>query len=175
MTLFFDARSRHDGDILWNCRPMSGFSVDERARLTGYLPQEILLYSDTLRNNIAMGRPVRDEEILSLAHALGMSDVLGKDDAELDAMLTEAGSNLSGGQRQRVGLLRTLIGRPHILLLDEPEKNLDQQTLASLVDYLRQAKGHCTCILATHCAAFDPIVDQTIDMDSAVGADVVHE
>lgn len=66
-----------------------------------YLPQEVLLYSDTLRNNIAMGRPVRDEEILSLAQALGISDVLG--------------------------------------------------------------------------TAFDPIVDQTIDMDSAIAADVVHE
>lgn len=175
MALIFDARGRHESNIRWNGLPMSDISVDERARLTGYLPQDILLYGDTLRNNIALGRPIRDEDILSLAKALGMSDLLGTDGAGLDAMLTEAGSNLSGGQRQRVGLLRTLIGRPRILLLDEPEKNLDQQALASLVEYLRLSKGHCTCVLATHSTAFDPVVDQTLYMDSLVAVRVPHE
>lgn len=175
MALIFDARGRHESNIRWNGLPMSDISVDERARLTGYLPQEILLYSDTLRNNIALGRPIRDEDILSLGKALGMSDLLGTDGAGLNAMLTETGSNLSGGQRQRVGLLRTLIDRPRILLLDEPEKNLDQQALASLVEYLRLLKGHCTCILATHSTAFDPVVDQTIYMDSLVAMRGPHE
>jgi ABC-type bacteriocin/lantibiotic exporter with double-glycine peptidase domain len=175
MALFFDARGQHERNIRWNGRPMSDVSVDERARLTGYLPQDILLYSDTLRNNIALGRPLDDEDIVSLAKTLGMADLLGADAAGLDAMLTETGSNLSGGQRQRVGLLRTLIGRPRILLLDEPEKNLDQQALASLVEYLRLAKGDCTCILATHSTAFDPVVDQTICMDDLVAVGAPHD
>jgi ABC-type bacteriocin/lantibiotic exporter with double-glycine peptidase domain len=88
---------------------------------------------------------------------------------KLDAQVYEGGKNLSGGERQRIGLMRALIGEPSILLMDEPEQNLDQQSLCALLKYLEQIKSRCTCVVVTHSDSFNYLVDEYIDI-SPIGA-----
>jgi len=169
LSLIFNAAGPHGTRVLVDGIPVTDVDPENYARLVGYLPQDILVYSDTLRNNIAMGRPIGDAEIVAVAEALQLTAFLDSWPDGLDGVVAESGRNLSGGQRQRVGLLRALVGRPSILLLDEPEKNLDKATLAALVVYLTRHKGQYTCLAATHTGAFDALVDIRIDLPGVSG------
>jgi ABC-type bacteriocin/lantibiotic exporter with double-glycine peptidase domain len=115
-----------------------------------------------------MGRPISDDQIMQLARELELEEFLRSWPGQLDSAILEGGRNLSGGQKQRLGLLRTLVGSPAIVLLDEPEKNLDHQSLGALVDYVKGLKQRCTCVIATHCSAFDAVVDMTFDFSGKV-------
>lgn len=169
LSLIFNADGPHGTRVFIDGTPVTEVDADSYARLVGYLPQDILVYSDSLRNNIVMGRPIGDDEIVEVADELGLSRFLEEWPGGLDGVVAESGRNLSGGQKQRVGLLRALVGRPSILLLDEPEKNLDKATLAALVTFLARRKGQYTCLAATHTAVFDGLADTFVDLSRMSG------
>jgi len=127
----------------------------------GYLPQSVFIFSGSLRQNISVGRQVSDNQIQSLLLELGWNYLL-ESNHKLDTEILESGRDLSGGERQKIGLLRTLVNNPSILVLDEPENNLDKASLDGLVSYLEKKKGTTTVILITHCTDFDKIFDQSI-------------
>ena len=168
MSLVFSAPPIHSASIFLDEVALASFALQGHGTTLGYLPQEILIYSDTLRNNIAMGRPISDDQIMQLARELELEEFLRSWPGQLDLAILEGGRNMSGGQKQRLGLLRTLVGSPAIVLPDEPEKNLDQQSLGALVDYVKRLKQRCTCVIATHCSAFDAVVDMTFDLSGKV-------
>lgn len=150
--------------IFINGIPLSILDIETRHRIFSFLPQDVMVFSDTLRNNIALGRPVTDENIKALCERLGMLDFIHQWPQQLDTWIEEGGRNISGGERQRIGLLRTLVLRTPILLLDEPEQNLDLKTLRCLVAYLKEIKESCTCLLVTHSDVFDEVLNQTIEI-----------
>lgn len=164
LNLIFNAHGPHGSRIFIDGTPVAQVEAQSYARLVGYLPQDILIYSDTLRNNIVMGRAIDDRTIYAVASELGLVGFLDAWPGGLDGAVAESGRNLSGGQKQRVGLLRALVGGPSIVLLDEPEKNLDRATLSALVSYLARRKGQCTCLAATHADAFDALAGLCIDL-----------
>jgi ABC-type multidrug transport system fused ATPase/permease subunit len=166
ISLLFGVHPAHMHHILLNGQPMSSYPSQERASLIAYLPQDVLMFSDSLRNNITLGRAVTDQGIWDLARQLHLESFLQSWPGQLDAHVEEGGHNLSGGERQRIGLLRVLISKPAILLMDEPEQNLDQQSLQGLLQYLEQLKHHCTCVLVTHSDTFAHLVDQRIDLSA---------
>lgn len=167
MSLIFGAEPALSHRIFLNGVPLSGFTPEGRSKIFGYLPQDVMLYTDTVRNNIAMGRDFSDDVIFALAHDLGISGFLQEWPLGLDTAIQEGGRNLSGGQKQRIALLRALIGWPLILLMDEPEQNLDLQALSGLISYLQCIKHRCTCIVVTHCDAFEQVMDLNINLNSA--------
>lgn len=152
------------GAVLVNGAPLSAFHSDDLVRQFGYLPQQALILGDTLRLNITLGREISDEEIRSVSEELGLSTFLDGWDDGLDSEILEGGRNLSGGQKQKIALLRATVHRPGILVLDEPENNLDQVTLDNLVRYVGRLKGRCTVLLVTHGPAFCGIADRIVEV-----------
>lgn len=117
----------------------------------GWVPQEAFLFSTTLRDNLAMGRPeATDEELMDVARAVALEECLQRLPQGLDTVVGERGVSLSGGERQRVALGRALLRRPRLLLLDDALSAVDAATESHILEGLRAYLGRTTLILATH-------------------------
>lgn len=118
----------------------------------GYLPQDPLLFTGTIRENVTLGLPdASDEEIMRALHLAGIEAFVAALPEGLGYFVGEKGERLSGGQRQALSLARLLIRRPKFLFLDEPSNAMDHQSEALLIERLRllQKKG-VGLILSTH-------------------------
>ena len=142
-------------------------------RNVGSCLQDVALFTGTLRDNIAIGavRP-RDADILEAARLAGVEDFAARHPAGYDLMLAERGEGLSGGQRQAIALARALVGRPPVLLLDEPTSAMDVQTEAALVARLKPALAGRTVVIVTHRPSLLELVDRVIVIENGrVGFD----
>ncbi|HEY2636973.1 MAG TPA: ATP-binding cassette domain-containing protein, partial [Solirubrobacteraceae bacterium] len=117
----------------------------------GIVPQEGFLFSGTIRENIAFGRPeATDEEVRAAAHAVGADEFVEALDEGYDTPVGERGVQLSAGQRQLVAFARALIAEPRILVLDEATSNVDIQTEARIERGLRRLLAGRTAIVIAH-------------------------
>ena len=142
-------------------------------RNVGSVLQDVWLFSGTVRDNIAIGavRP-RDDDVLEAARIAGVDDFVSKHPAGYDLFLAERGEGLSGGQRQSITLARALIGRPSILLLDEPTSAMDVQNEAGVIARLREETADRTLVIVTHRTSLLELVDRVIVIDNGkVAAD----
>lgn len=129
----------------------------------GYLGQGARLFHGTLRENLTLGAPMAtDERILAALGQLGLSDFVRKLPEGLDHMVQEGGLGLSGGQRQGLLLVRLLLRRPNVLLLDEPTAALDEVTEAAVINTLAGLEDDVSVIVATHRPAVLRMVDRLI-------------
>ncbi len=124
------------------------------ARLRGAIamvPQETFLFSASVRDNIALGRPeASEEEVLEAADLAGLAPDLAEFPAGLDTLVGERGLTLSGGQKQRVALARALLVRPRLLLLDDCLSAVDTQTEERILENLRRVFEGRTVFLVSH-------------------------
>jgi PrtD family type I secretion system ABC transporter len=125
---------------------------DELGRHLGYLPQEIGLMSGTVAQNIARMAEERDDaKVVEASMRAGAHELLLTLPQGYDTQIGAGGQRLSGGQRQRVALARALYGDPPVLILDEPNANLDAPGEQALVDSIREAKARGrTVIVMAH-------------------------
>jgi len=117
----------------------------------GYLPQDIELFAGSVSENIARFGEVDAEKVVLAARRAGVHEMILQLPQGYDTLLGENGAGLSGGQKQRLGLARAMYGDPSVLVLDEPNSNLDdvgEQALLNAINDLRQ-RGR-TIILITH-------------------------
>jgi ABC-type protease/lipase transport system fused ATPase/permease subunit len=117
----------------------------------GYLPQDVELFGGTVGENIARFQPATREEIEAAAAMAGADRVIADLPKGYDTEIGEGGVTLSAGQRQRIGLARAVFGNPKLVVLDEPNANLDvagDEALAAAIRRLK-AKG-TTTVLVTH-------------------------
>lgn len=115
----------------------------------GYLPQDVVLLPGTVAQNIArLSQHARDADIVWAAKAAQVHDLILSLPKGYDTVVGATGVALSGGQRQRIGLARAFFGRPRILVLDEPNANLDVEGEAALERAILEARGGgCTVVL----------------------------
>ena len=141
-------------------------TADLRSRV-GFLPQEVVLFYGTVRDNIALGDPtINDHLIIRAARISGAEDFVRRHPAGFGAQVGEQGRNLSGGQRQAVGLARALVRDPDILILDEPTSNMDVDTERLVQQRLAAACEGKTLLLITHRLSMLRMVDRVIVMES---------
>jgi ABC-type multidrug transport system fused ATPase/permease subunit len=117
----------------------------------GIVPQEAFLFSGTIRENIAFGRPgASDEEVQSAARAVGADDFISELPDGYDAQIGERGVQLSAGQRQLVAFARALVADPGILVLDEATSNVDVHTESLIEQGMRRLVAGRTAIVIAH-------------------------
>jgi ATP-binding cassette subfamily B multidrug efflux pump len=116
----------------------------------GIVPQETILFSGTVRDNIRYGRPeASDEEVIAAARSAQAHDFIQEMPHGYDTHVEERGTNLSGGQKQRIAIARALLTRPRILILDDSTSSVDVETETRIQDALEaQAHQHTTLVVA---------------------------
>jgi ATP-binding cassette subfamily C protein len=123
----------------------------ERGRLIGYLPQTVSLIEGTVAENVARFDPhARSEDVIRAAKAAGVHQLISRLPDGYDTRLGMNGSGLSGGQAQRIGLARALYGEPFLVVLDEPNSNLDSDGDVALGEALQsvRARGGISIIIS---------------------------
>ena len=135
---------------------VDGYNIDKvelysLRRQIGIVPQDPLLFSGTISENIALTAPDSPSDaIVRAARIAGAHDFIMDLPAGYSTPLGERGASLSGGQRQRIAIARTLLSNPHMLVLDEATSALDYDTERQVCDNLREAMSHATVFFITH-------------------------
>lgn len=131
----------------------------------GYLPQDIELFDGTIADNICRFSESNSDQIVAAAKLAGVHEMILRLPDGYDTVIGGAGGMLSGGQRQRIGLARAVYGDPKLLILDEPNSNLDDQGEKELVEALRRIKAQgCTIVVITHRTMVLQCVDKILVM-----------
>jgi ATP-binding cassette, subfamily C, bacterial exporter for protease/lipase len=127
------------------------WNKDELGPYIGYLPQDIELFAGTVSENIARFGEIDSEQVIEAAKRAGVHDMILHFPKGYDTPLGDGGGGLSGGQKQRIGLARAMYGDPSVIVLDEPNSNLDdvgeQALVQAVIDMRRRGK---TVVLITH-------------------------
>ncbi len=154
----------HDkGDVLLDGEPILKWDRKGLGSHIGYLPQDIELFDGTIAENIARAGQVVSDKVIAAAEASGLHQMILRFPKGYDTPMGEAGGLLSGGQRQRIGLARALYGEPALVVLDEPNANLDDEGEAALVRAVQvmKAKGK-TVVLISHRPGIVGVADRLL-------------
>ena len=129
-----------EGRVLLDGHPLESWDRATLGPQIGYLPQDIELFDGTIAENIARFGPVDSIHVIDAARRTGMHDMILRMPSGYNTRIGEAGSMLSGGQRQRIALARALYGDPQLIVLDEPNSNLDDTGDAALQTAIQDLK-----------------------------------
>jgi ATP-binding cassette subfamily B protein len=140
-----------EGRVLVDEHDLRDVSSSSLRSQMGIVPQEAFLFSGTIRENIAFGRPdASDEEIHAAAAAVGVDELIAELEHGYDTEVGERGAQLSAGQRQLIAFARALIADPRILVLDEATSNVDLHTEGRIEEGLRRLLSGRTSIVIAH-------------------------
>jgi len=136
-----------DGFVKINNIDISKINSESLKRILAIVPQDIQLFSTSVFENIKLDSNISKREILELSNKIGFQ---GVDDKFLDRVLLTKGGNLSGGQKQKIAILRALISKPKILILDEATSSLDTYSKNNLIEYIDTIKESTICFIISH-------------------------
>jgi ATP-binding cassette, subfamily C, bacterial EexD len=151
----------HAGKVRIDSAELTHWNKAELGKHIGYLPQDIELFEGTVSENIARYNEPDPAKVIEAAQIAGVHDMILHLPNGYDTPIGVGGATLSGGQRQRIGLARAIYDFPKIIILDEPNSNLDdlgEQALVNAILYLKK-KG-ATIVLITHRPAILGITDK---------------
>jgi ABC-type multidrug transport system fused ATPase/permease subunit len=129
---------------------LSQFETAKLRQRLAIIPQDGLIFADTIRNNITLGRDISATDLERAINAANLRPVVERMPAGLETALMDRGRGLSGGELQRLTIARALAGRPDILMLDEATSNLDQDNEQQILNNIRMLPGPPTVLIVTH-------------------------
>ncbi|MBB5316364.1 ABC transporter ATP-binding protein [Tunturibacter empetritectus] len=139
------------GMVLVDGEPIRSYPLADIRRQIGFVPQETFLFSDTIRQNIAFGRPdASEKQIQDAASVAHIGNEILEFPKGFETMVGERGITLSGGQKQRTAIARAIIREPRILILDDALASVDTYTEERILNGLRQGMGTRTTIFISH-------------------------
>lgn len=137
-----------NGEVIIDDRPASAYDFITLRDSIGYVPQSPLLFTGTIRDNIAWGKnTATDEEVMQAAKDAQIHETIMDLPHQYDTKVGQKGVNLSGGQKQRISIARALVRKPKFLMLDDSTSALDLATEAKLLAAIE--KYNCTMMIIT--------------------------
>ena len=127
------------------------WNKDELGPAIGYMPQDIEVFAGTISENIARFTQFESEDVITAAQSAGIHDMVLHMPEGYDTRIGDGGMGLSGGQKQRIALARAFYGKPSIVVLDEPNSNLDDAGEAALIAGIRELQARkAVVVIVTH-------------------------
>lgn len=149
------------GRVLIDDVPLEEIDLKSWRRLVGYVPQDLVLFHDTIHANVALGdRQIGAAEVRRALQMAGAWEFIEALPDGPQTHVGQGGAKLSGGQRQRIALARALVGQPKLLVLDEVTSALDPHTEQQICANVRQLAGEVTVLAITHRPALLEIADR---------------
>ncbi len=159
--LLIGLNTAQKGKIFIGSQPIEVIDIKAWRQSIGYVPQELMLFHDTIHENISLSNPdISAEAILAALDQAGAREFIDALPDGIETDVGEMGGRLSGGQRQRIALARALVTNPKILILDEVTSALDPETEAEIVSNIASLRGRYTIIAITHRPAWTKIADR---------------
>ncbi|MBO2944171.1 ABC transporter ATP-binding protein [Paenibacillus sp. F411] len=165
------------GRLLFAGVPVENLSKEQLHAWIGYVPQEQILFSKTVRQNIQFGKKDADDEtIMEAIRTAAFDQDLHTLSDGLDTLVGEKGVALSGGQKQRVSLARAFIADPEILILDDALSAVDARTEAKIIEHIRTQRSGKTTLISTHRLSAIQHADWIVVLeDGAITEEGTHE
>jgi subfamily B ATP-binding cassette protein HlyB/CyaB len=155
-----------EGHIALDGRDIRYLAANELRATFGVVPQETVLFSGTIYDNLVMAHPHASfPEVIAACKAAEIHEVIEALSEGYQTEIGERGTGLSGGQRQRIAIARALLKRPKILVFDEAVSNLDQQTAEHFAKTINKLKGQVTMLFITHQIPKGLQVDEVLSLD----------
>jgi len=154
------------GSVRLDAVEVSTWPRDELGPHIGYVPQDVELFDATVAENIARLGEVDSEAVVAAARAAGIHEMVLALPQGYDTRVERGAALLSPGQRQRIALARALYGQPRVLLLDEPNANLDGAGEQALGEALAALRGRVTVVIVTHRTTLLQNVDKLMMLEN---------
>lgn len=141
------------GNVIVNGENLKDINLNDYHKLSGVVPQEVFLFSDTIRNNIQFGindRDVTEEEIIEISKKAHVYHNIVQFKEGFDTILGERGVNLSGGQKQRISIARALLKKPDLLLLDDCLSAVDTETEDFILKSIDEVSQKNMTVIVSH-------------------------
>jgi len=167
LTRQFDATK---GTVFINETPIQSINLDAYRRKFGVVPQEVFLFSDSIKNNIAFGindADITDEELINVTKQAHVYHNIERFPEKFDTVLGERGVNLSGGQKQRISIARALIRKPELLLLDDCLSAVDTETEEIILKSLDELQDQ-TVVIVSHRISSLRFTDRILVLEDGV-------
>jgi ATP-binding cassette subfamily C protein LapB len=156
-----------EGEVLIDGTEINQLDPSALRRNIGYVPQDIILFYGSVKDNIVFAAPFADDKaILNAARISGVMDFVSRHPQGFDMPVGERGEKLSGGQRQAIAIARALLLNPPILILDEPTNMMDNKTEENFKQSLKESAQGKTMLLVTHKGSLLSLVDRLILLDN---------
>jgi ATP-binding cassette subfamily B protein len=154
------------GELTVDGVPIQDYDLVSLRSQIGYVPQDVFLFSDSIRNNIAFGNPnLSEEKMIQASRDADLYDNITHFPEGFDTKLGERGITLSGGQKQRLSMARALAREPKILILDDCLSAVDTKTENAILNSLKSIMANRTSIIISHRVSSAKLADRIIVLD----------
>lgn len=157
------------GKVLIGDTDLEEIDTEAWRRQLGYIPQETVLFNDTIANNVTLSdESISRESVITALKAADAWDFVQSLPGDIDYVIGVRGSLLSGGQRQRLSIARALCNNPQFLILDEATSALDRETSVEIANGIRKLIGEKTILAITHQPIWVDAADRVYEMRAGV-------